>query len=89
MLAPSVLLPTLWNVPYNTSLFEMLQRPVEFAQYTSENFQELLKAQGITCSMSRRGSGYDNARCRELVSTLKAELGERFESHAGAKGKLF
>ena len=39
--------------------------------------------------MSRRGNCIDNAAMESWHSTLKAELGERFESHSEAKQKLF
>jgi putative transposase len=48
-------------------------RPVESAQYTSENFQRLLDSHGITCSMSRRGNCWDNAAMESFFSTLKTE----------------
>lgn len=57
--------------------------------YASEDYQNVLGAHGITCSMSRRGNCYDNAVAESWFSTLKAELGERFESYADAKEKLF
>ena len=44
---------------------------------------------GITCSMSRRGNCYDNAVMESFFSTLKSELGERFESYGDAKMELF
>ena len=56
----------------------VLRRPVEFAQYTSEDFQRLLESHGITCSMSRRGNCWDNAAMESFFSTLKTErLGRR------------
>ncbi len=36
-------------------------------QYTSENFQQLLAAQGITCSMSRAGEVWDNSAMEKLL----------------------
>ena len=51
----------------------MLRRPVESAQYTSEDFQRLLSDQGITCSMSRKGECWDNAAMESFFSTLKIE----------------
>ena len=57
--------------------------------YASEDYQNVLGAHGITCSMSRRGNCYDNAVAESWFSTLKAELGERFESYADTKEKLF
>jgi len=51
----------------------VLRRPVESAQYTSDDFQQLLKAQGITCSMSRRGECWDNAAMESFFSSMKTE----------------
>ncbi len=48
------------------------------SQYTSEDFQRLLEAHGIICSMSRRGNCWDNAAMESFFSTLKTErLGRR------------
>ncbi len=49
----------------------------------------MLEAHGITCSMSRRGNCYDNAVVETFFSTVKNEVGERYESHGEAKGQLF
>jgi putative transposase len=57
--------------------------------YASEDYQRILKARGITCSMSRKGNVFDNAAMESWNSTLKTELGERFETHGEAKDKLF
>ncbi len=57
--------------------------------YASEDYQELLASHGITRSMSRRGNCYDNAVMESFFSTLKSELGERFESCGHAKMELF
>ena len=57
--------------------------------YASEDYQDVLEAQGITCSMSRRGNCYDNSVMEAFFSTLKGEVGERFPSHAEAKAELF
>jgi transposase InsO family protein len=57
--------------------------------YASEDYQDVLAKRGITCSMSRRGNCYDNAAMESWNSTLKTELGERFDSPADAKVKLF
>jgi putative transposase len=43
------------------------------SQYTSEDFQRLLAAHGIVCSMSRRGNCWDNAAMESFFSTLKTE----------------
>jgi transposase InsO family protein len=57
--------------------------------YASEEYQRWLAAHGIACSMSRRGNCYDNAVMEAFFSTVKFELGERFESDADAKRQLF
>jgi putative transposase len=55
----------------------LLRRPIECGQYTSEDFQQLLTDQGITCSMSRRGDCWDNAAIESFFSTLKTERTNR------------
>jgi putative transposase len=57
--------------------------------YASEDYQRMLDAHGITCSMSRRGNCYDNAVMEAFFSTVKTELAERFESCGEAKMQLF
>ena len=57
--------------------------------YASQDYQGVLNAHGITCSMSRRGNCYDNAVMESFFSTLKSELGEHFESCGEAKMELF
>jgi len=57
--------------------------------YASEDYQSVLEAQGITCSMSRRGNCYDNAVAESFFSTVKSELGDRFDSCGEAKMELF
>jgi putative transposase len=44
------------------------------SQYASGAFQEMLKAHGMVCSMSRRGEVYDNAVMESFYATLKREL---------------
>ena len=39
--------------------------------------------------MSRRGNCYDNAVMESFFSTVKSELGERFDSYGDAKMALF
>ena len=57
--------------------------------YASEDYQAILHAHGITCSMSRTGNCHDNAVMESFFSTVKNELGEHFESCGGAKMALF
>ena len=42
-------------------------------QYASDDYIELLRKHGATCSMSRVGNPYDNARCESFLKTLKQE----------------
>ena len=57
--------------------------------YASEDYQNLLEARGIVCSMSRRGNCWDNAVMESFFSTVKSELGEHFDSNGEAKMALF
>lgn len=67
----------------------LLHHSDQGSPYASEDYQDVLTMQGITCSMSRRGNCYDNAVMESFFSTVKSELGERFESHGEAKMELF
>jgi transposase InsO family protein len=42
-------------------------------QYASHDYTEMLRNHGATCSMSRAGNPYDNARCESFLKTLKQE----------------
>jgi transposase InsO family protein len=57
--------------------------------YASEDYQKVLEARGITCSMSRRGDCYDNAVMESFFSTVKSELADRFGSYSEAKMEVF
>lgn len=67
----------------------LLHHSDQGSTYASEDYQKVLFARGITCSMSRRGDCFDNAAMESWFSTCKFELGERFESYARAKEQLF
>jgi len=67
----------------------LLHHSDQGSTYASEDYQAVLEAHGITCSMSRRGNCYDNAVMEAFFSTVKNEVGERFASHADAKAELF
>ncbi len=43
------------------------------SQYASDNYTDLLKQNGITISMSRKGNPWDNAACESFMKTLKYE----------------
>ena len=57
--------------------------------YASEDYQQMLDAYGITCSMSRRGNCYDNAVMEAFFSSVKTETADRFDSCGEAKMELF
>jgi putative transposase len=67
----------------------LLHHSDQGSTYASEDYQNLLKPRGITCSMSRRENCHDNAVAESWFSTVKTELGECFDSYASAKENLF
>lgn len=52
---------------------DLLHHSDQGSQYISEDFQRLLLAEGITCSMSRRGDCWDNAAVESFFASLKKE----------------
>jgi transposase InsO family protein len=67
----------------------LLHHSDQGSTYASEDYRNLLDANGITCSMSRRGNCLDNAAMESWFSTVKFELGETFESIHRGKEQLF
>lgn len=61
------------------------------SQYASEQYQKLLKENGFTCSMSRKGDCWDNAPMESFFGTLKKELvhHERYETRVQVRKSLF
>jgi putative transposase len=61
------------------------------SQYLSDDFQDLLKQQGITCSMSGRGSCYDNAVVESFFASLKRERTRRkkYKTREQARADVF
>lgn len=61
------------------------------SQYASEDYQRLLAARGIRCSMSRKGNCWDNAVAESFFSSLKMELVHEadFATHEQARAALF
>lgn len=53
---------------------ELLAHSDRGSQYTSKDYQKMLRDHGITCSMSGRGNCYDNAVVESFFGTLKREL---------------
>src|SRR5512134_4126172 len=64
----------LLRVVIATPLGAVLRRPVELRQYASGDYQAVLAAEGMVCSMSRRGNCWDNAVAESFFATLKLEL---------------
>jgi len=52
----------------------VLRRPVESAQYASEDYRKLIRSAGFQASMSRKGNCYDNAPMESFFHTIKTEL---------------
>jgi len=61
------------------------------SQYASHDFQNLLKAYGITPSMSGTGNCYDNAAMESFFATLKGECTffEHYKNRDQAKNSIF
>jgi transposase InsO family protein len=68
---------------------DLLHHSDQGSTYASEDYQDVLAAHGITCSMSRRGEVLDNAAMESWNSTFKFECGERFETNEIAETKAF
>ena len=60
-------------------------------QYASNEFQALLKTNGIQCSMNRKGDCWDNAVAESFFHTLKVELihGKTYITRQEAKTAIF
>lgn len=52
---------------------EVLHHSDQGTQYTSEQFQRLLRDLGVTCSMSRSGNVWDNSVMESFFASLKVE----------------
>jgi len=61
------------------------------SQYSSESFQRLLNAVGVTCSMSRSGNVWDNSVMESFFSTLKTERTNRqhYQTRNAARADVF
>jgi len=76
---------------YTLPKHQLLQRPVESGQYTSEAFQRLLQELGVTCSMSRSGNVWDNSVMESFFSTMKIERCHRrhYATRQAARADIF
>ena len=71
--------------------FSPLHHSDRGSQYASDDYQQLLKDQGIRCSMSRKGNCYDNAPMESFFATLKKELihHEEYQTREEARQSIF
>jgi putative transposase len=69
----------------------LLHHSDQGSQYTSQQFQELLAENGVTCSMSRSGNVWDNAAMESFFSALKTERikDKRYRTRDSAKADVF
>ena len=69
----------------------LLHHSDQGSQYTSEHFQQLLKEQDITCSMSRAGEVWDNSAMESFFSSLKTERTARkvYRTRQQARADVF
>lgn len=70
---------------------ELLHHSDRGSQYASVDYQTLLSAHGIQCSMSRKGDCYDNAVVESFFGTLKTELIHHrdYQTREEAKADIF
>lgn len=70
---------------------ELLAHSDRGSQYASAHYQQLLRAHGIACSMSRRGNCWDNAPMESFFATLKKELvhDEDYQTREEAQASIF
>jgi putative transposase len=57
---------------------ELIHHTDQGSQYASAEYQAVLEAAEVQCSMSRRGNCYDNAVAESFFATLKKELIHRY-----------
>lgn len=70
---------------------ELMHHSDRGSQYASGAFQQLLRDENITCSMSRKGNCYDNAVMESFFASLKKELVHQvnYPTRAEARQSLF
>lgn len=69
----------------------LLHHSDQGSQYASEQFQELMTDNGVTCSMSRSGNVWDNAAMESFFSSLKTERirGKVYRTRDDARADVF
>ena len=90
MLALSVLLSIPWVAPSNTSLFEMLRRPIESTEYAAFGMRDALSRHGFVQSMNRPGMMNDNAHMESFFHSMKTEAlyGLTFDTDNALRSEL-
>jgi transposase InsO family protein len=70
---------------------QLLHHSDRGSQYASAAFQQLLRSEQITCSMSRKGNCWDNALMESFFATLKKERlhQEEYATRAQARLRIF
>ena len=69
----------------------LLHHSDQGSQYTSQQFQTLMRDNGVTCSMSRSGNVWDNAAMESFFSSLKTERVRRqvYRTRDAARADVF
>ncbi len=69
----------------------LLHHSDQGSQYTSEQFQRLMKDNGVACSMSRSGNCWDNAAMASFFSSLKTKRikSKVYRSRDQARANMF
>ena len=80
-----------WGLPSQHLTRHVLRQPLEFAQYTSEAYTNVLTSHGIRSSLSRPANCWDNAVAESFFSTLKLDLLYRhsWPTRAAARSAIF
>lgn len=70
---------------------DLIHHSDQGSQYASERFRTVIKNYGIACSMSRKGSCYDNAVVESFFKTIKTELTRerKFKTREEARAAIF
>jgi putative transposase len=87
-LVTDAMLMAIWR---RSPMQALLHHSDQGSQYTSEQFQTLLREHGVRCSMSRRGDCWDNAAMESFFSTLKTERTSRknYQTRDEARADVF
>ena len=78
------------SIPRNGAEPGLVHHSDRGSQYASNDYTDLLKANGIEISMSRKGNPWDNAACESFMKTLKYEevLRNEYRDLADARASI-